>query len=111
MWLFEGGPQSPGEIRALVLELLGPEGSAAFWQKYRENYVTHEDIALLHQAGLSSLVNRSCSIFNNRTTPAKLFIEFPVARDSISLSQLSRRAARLHKRVIPSRRHQKLTAE
>ena len=39
MWLFQGGPQSPGEIRALVSELLGPEGSAAFWQKYRENYV------------------------------------------------------------------------
>src|SRR6266513_4250587 len=36
MWLFQGGPQSPSEIRALVLELLGPEGSAAFWQKYRE---------------------------------------------------------------------------
>jgi len=34
MWLFEGGPQSPTEIRALVLELLGPEASAAFWQKY-----------------------------------------------------------------------------
>src|SRR5215471_1351095 len=31
MWLFQGGPQSPSEIRALVLELLGPEGSAAFW--------------------------------------------------------------------------------
>jgi len=30
MWRFEGGPQSPGEIRALVLELLGPEGSDAF---------------------------------------------------------------------------------
>jgi endoglucanase len=40
MWLFEGGPQSPSEIRALVLELLGPEASAAFWQKYRDNYVT-----------------------------------------------------------------------
>src|SRR5438309_3364055 len=26
MWLFQGGPQSPSEIRALVLELLGPEG-------------------------------------------------------------------------------------
>ena len=52
MWLFEGGPQSPGEIRALVSELLGPEGSAAFWQKYRENYVTREDIVLLHRAGL-----------------------------------------------------------
>src|SRR5258708_1031552 len=53
MWLFQGGPQSPGEIRALVLELLGPEGSAAFWQKYRENYVTREDIALLHRPGFN----------------------------------------------------------
>lgn len=55
MWLFQGGPQSPREIRALVLELLGPEGSAAFWQKYRENYVTREDIALLHRAGFNAI--------------------------------------------------------
>lgn len=55
MWLFEGGPQSPSEIYMLVLELLGPEGSAAFWQKYRENYVTHEDIALLHRAGFNTI--------------------------------------------------------
>jgi endoglucanase len=55
MWLFEGGPQSPGEIRALVLELLGPEGAAAFWQKYRENYVTRDDIALLHRAGFNAI--------------------------------------------------------
>ena len=55
MWLFEGGPQSPSEIYALVLELLGPEGSAAFWQKYRENYVTHEDIAFLHRAGFNTI--------------------------------------------------------
>jgi aryl-phospho-beta-D-glucosidase BglC (GH1 family) len=55
MWLFEGGPQSPSEIRALVLELLGPEGSAAFWQKYRENYVTREDIAFLHRAGFNAI--------------------------------------------------------
>jgi endoglucanase len=34
MWLFQGGPQSPSEIRALVLELLGPEGSAAFTQEF-----------------------------------------------------------------------------
>src|ERR1700693_1225069 len=51
MWLFESGPQSPSEVRALVLELLGPEGSATFWQKYRESYVAREDIALLHRAG------------------------------------------------------------
>jgi hypothetical protein len=55
MWLFDGGPQSPGEIRALVLELLGPEGSAAFWRSYRENYVTREDIALLHRAGFNAI--------------------------------------------------------
>ncbi len=55
MWLFEGGPQSPSEIRALVLELLGPEASAAFWQKYRENYITREDIALLHRAGFNAI--------------------------------------------------------
>jgi hypothetical protein len=55
MWLFEGGPQSPGEIRALVLELLGPEGAAAFWQKYRENYVTRDDLALLHRAGFNAI--------------------------------------------------------
>ena len=55
MWMFQGGPQSPSEIRALALELLGPEGSEAFWRKYRENYVTREDIALLHRAGFNSV--------------------------------------------------------
>jgi len=55
MWLFEGGPQSPSEIRALVLELLGPEESQAFWRKYRENYISHEDIALLHRAGFNAI--------------------------------------------------------
>jgi len=53
MWLFDGGPQSPSEIRALVLELLGPEGSTAFWQKYRDNYITRDDLALLHRAGFN----------------------------------------------------------
>lgn len=55
MWLFENGPQSPTEIRALVWELLGPEGSAKFWQNYHENYVMREDIALLHRAGFNSI--------------------------------------------------------
>ena len=55
MWLLQDGPQSPSEIRALVLELLGPEGSAVFWQKYRENYITREDIALLHRAGFNTI--------------------------------------------------------
>ncbi|MDP9267958.1 MAG: glycoside hydrolase family 5 protein [Acidobacteriota bacterium] len=55
MWRLEGGPQSPSEIHALVLELLGPEGSASFWQRYRENYITREDIAFLHRAGFNAI--------------------------------------------------------
>src|SRR6516162_7949646 len=55
MWLFRGGPESAGEIRALVLELLGPEGSTAFWQKYRENYITREDIALVERVGFNAI--------------------------------------------------------
>ena len=55
MWLFQGGPQSSSEIQALVLELLGPEESTAFWQKYRESYITREDIAFLHRAGFNCI--------------------------------------------------------
>src|SRR5258708_26948679 len=55
MWLFESGPQSASEIRELVLELLGPEGAATFWQKYREAYVTREDMALLHRADFNAI--------------------------------------------------------
>jgi hypothetical protein len=55
MWLFRDGPESASEIRALVLELLGPEGSAGFWQKYRENYIRREDIALLRRAGFNAI--------------------------------------------------------
>jgi endoglucanase len=55
MWMFQDGPQSPTEIRALVLELLGPEGSAAFWHKYRDNYITRDDLAFLHRAGFNAI--------------------------------------------------------
>ncbi len=55
MWLFEGGPQSAREIESLVMELLGPERSEAFWKQYRENYVTRADIHLLHEAGFNSI--------------------------------------------------------
>ncbi|HEX6880254.1 MAG TPA: cellulase family glycosylhydrolase, partial [Terriglobales bacterium] len=30
-------------------------GSSAFWQKYRENYVTRDDIAFLHRAGFNTI--------------------------------------------------------
>jgi len=55
MWLFQDGPQSPSEITALVLELLGPEGSQSFWKKYRANYIAADDIALLRRAGFNAI--------------------------------------------------------
>ena len=70
MWLFEDGPQSPSEIYALVLELLGPEGSTAFWQKYRESYITRDDIALLHRAGFNAIrVPMHYSLFESDDAP------------------------------------------
>jgi len=55
MWLFDGGPQSPREIEALVTELIGPDKAAAFWHQYRENYITQEDIHLIHEAGFNTI--------------------------------------------------------
>ncbi len=55
MWGFVGGPQSPREIEALVVELLGPDNAATFWHQYRQNYVTQQDIHLLHQAGFNTI--------------------------------------------------------
>jgi endoglucanase len=55
MWLFEGGPQSPREIESLVAELLGPDKASAFWHQYRENYITREDIRLIHEAGFNTI--------------------------------------------------------
>jgi hypothetical protein len=51
----------------------------------------------------SSLVNRSCSFFNRRITPAKLDIEFPLARDCIKIVRQQRQSIRLVGRlVLPS---------
>lgn len=55
MWDFNGGPQSAREIEDLVMELLGPDKSAAFWHQYRQNYITRQDIDLLHDAGINTV--------------------------------------------------------
>lgn len=55
MWLFEGGPQSPREIEALVTELLGPDKAADFWHQYRAHYITRADIHLIHEAGFNTI--------------------------------------------------------
>lgn len=55
MWRLKDGPQSPREIEGLVELLLGPDKAAAFWQDYRDRYVTAADIAFLAQTGCNTL--------------------------------------------------------
>jgi aryl-phospho-beta-D-glucosidase BglC (GH1 family) len=55
MFQLEGGPQSPREIEDLVNELIGPEEATQFWIRYRDTYITEDDIRFLHQAGLNSM--------------------------------------------------------
>lgn len=55
MFQLEGGPQSPREIEDLVNELIGPEEATQFWIRYRDAYITEDDIRFLHQAGLNSI--------------------------------------------------------
>jgi len=55
MWHFDGGPQSPKEIEALITELVGPEKAEAFWKTYRERYVTREDIQFIKAQGFNSV--------------------------------------------------------
>jgi hypothetical protein len=38
-----------------VTELIGPDKADEFWHKYRENYVTRQDIHLLREAGFNSI--------------------------------------------------------
>ena len=55
MWHFEGGPQSTREIEEFVTEMLGPQHAAAFWQTYRDTYISREDIHQIKQAGFNSI--------------------------------------------------------
>jgi hypothetical protein len=55
MWRFNGGPQSPKEIEALVTELVGPTRAEAFWKTYRAQYVTREDIQFIRAQGFNSV--------------------------------------------------------
>jgi endoglucanase len=55
MWHFDGGPESPREIEAVVTELIGPQRAHVFWKSYRENYITQADIHLIRQSGFNSI--------------------------------------------------------
>ena len=55
MFRFENGPQSAREIEALANELIGPTAAAQFWNEYRENYITRDDIQFIAKAGFNTI--------------------------------------------------------
>jgi endoglucanase len=46
---------SPSEIDGLFETLLGTEGAARFWEKFREIYITKEDIDFIKAAGFNTV--------------------------------------------------------
>jgi hypothetical protein len=55
MFHFDGGPQSPHEIEAVTAELLGPDQAKAFWQKWRETYISEADLDQIKREGFNSV--------------------------------------------------------
>jgi hypothetical protein len=55
MFRFEHGPQSAREIDALFRELIGPAATEEFWRKWRETYISRDDIQLIQNAGFNSV--------------------------------------------------------
>jgi endoglucanase len=55
-YMFKTGKvSSPTKIDELFNELVGPDSTAAFWDKYLDRYVTHEDIKYLKRIGCNHL--------------------------------------------------------
>ena len=51
MWRFGPGAESPREIEALVERLVGSEKAERFWLRFREAFITEDDIALIAASG------------------------------------------------------------
>jgi hypothetical protein len=46
---------SPSKINEVLCELIGADEARAFWKKYRDSYITHEDIQFIKKIGLNSV--------------------------------------------------------
>lgn len=46
-----GDVGSPSQIDQLLLEMIGPDSVTKFWDKYLNNYITHDDIKFLKKIG------------------------------------------------------------
>jgi hypothetical protein len=46
---------SPRLINEVFAELIGPDGAMEFWEKFRANYITRDDIRFIRRTGLNSV--------------------------------------------------------
>src|SRR5258706_2380472 len=53
MWRFGERGDRPRKIEKLVVDLIGPEKSAAFWKEFRKNYITEKDIERIAALGFN----------------------------------------------------------
>ncbi|RPI73242.1 MAG: glycoside hydrolase family 5 protein [Ignavibacteriales bacterium] len=66
---------SPGLIDKTLRELIGPAETNKFWKKFRENYITRNDIQFLKQAGFNSIrVPFNFRLFASEDNP-EIFLE------------------------------------
>lgn len=54
-WRLNGPVQSPREIDHFFTRLLGPTRDTAFWQMWRDRWITAEDIRFIRQAGFNTI--------------------------------------------------------
>jgi endoglucanase len=55
MFQFKGRAYTPIELTQTIDRLIGPEQATRFWTKFRDVYVTKEDIAFLKAAGFNTV--------------------------------------------------------
>jgi hypothetical protein len=54
MWTFEPpGPQSPREIEALVIDLVGADRAAEFWSSFRRRFINDADLVRIAAEGMN----------------------------------------------------------
>jgi len=50
-----GAVSSPRLINQAITELIGPDAACDFWKKFRDNYITREDIHFIKNLGFNSI--------------------------------------------------------
>ena len=55
MWRFGKDGDRPRRIEKIVSDLIGPDDAAQFWEEYRKEYITEQDIRRISELGFNSV--------------------------------------------------------